>query len=255
MGNKMIDLSNKTALVTGGSRGIGKAISIKLAEAGCDIAINYLQNEAEANKVADEISQIGKKSCLVQADLANRDQVFIMVDTAVKKLGKIDILVNNAGIWEYNPIESITEENLRRTIDINLMGCFYTSSAVVPYMKEQHSGNIIYISSTAGQRGEGFYSPYAATKSGLIGLTKSLAAELVDDNIRVNCVAPGWVKTDMSIPSLEDEYGKEHLKKILMKRAAEPDELAGPVLFLASDLSSFITGEVLNVNGGAVLCG
>ena len=251
----MIDLSNKTVLVTGSSRGIGKAISIKLAEAGCDVAINYLQNEVEAIKVADEISKIGQKSCLVQADLANRNQVFKMVEMVINKLDKIDILVNNAGIWEYNPIDSVTEENLRRTIDINLMGCFYTSSAVVPYMKKQKSGNIIYISSTAGQRGEGHYSPYAATKSGLIGLTKSLAAELADDNIRVNCVAPGWVKTDMSIPSIEDEYGKEHLKKILMKRAAEPDELAGPVLFLASDLSSFITGEVLNVNGGAVLCG
>jgi 3-oxoacyl-[acyl-carrier protein] reductase len=254
-GYNMIDLSNKTALVTGGSRGIGKAISIKMAEAGCDVAINYRKNDSQANIVVDEILNLGRKSCLVKADLANRDQVFKMIETTVNQLGKIDILINNAGIWEYNPIDSMTEENLRRTIDINLMGCFYTSSAVVPYMKKQKSGNIIYISSTAGQRGEGHYSPYAATKSGLIGLTKSLAAELADDNIRVNCVAPGWVKTDMSIPSLEDKYGKEHLKKILMKRAAEPDELAGPVLFLASELSSFITGEVLNVNGGAVLCG
>lgn len=251
----MINLSNKTALVTGGSRGIGKAISIKLAEAGCDIAINYLQNEKEAVKVAEAIKNLGRKSCLIQADLADREQVFKMVESTVNLLGKIDILINNAGVWEYNPIDSMTESNLKRTIDINLMGCFYTSSAVVPYMKKQKSGNIIYISSTAGQRGEAHYSPYAATKSGLIGLTKSLAAELVDDNIRVNCVAPGWVKTDMSIPSLADEYGQEHLKKILMKRAAEPEELAGPVLFLASDLASFITGEVLNVNGGAVLCG
>lgn len=251
----MIDLSNKTALVTGGSRGIGKAISIKLAEAGCHVAVNYVNHEKDAIKVGDLINGIGRKSCVVQADLAVRTDVFNMVDELIKQFGHIDILVNNAGIWEYNPIDIMTEESLRRTIDINLMGCFHTTSAIVPHMKKQQSGNIIYISSTAGQRGEGHYSPYAATKSGLIGLTKSLAAELVDFNIRVNCVAPGWVKTDMSISSLEDEYGQEHLKQILMKRAAEPEELAGPVLFLASDLSSFITGEVLNVNGGAVLCG
>jgi len=251
----MINLSNKTALVTGGSRGIGKAISIKLAESGCDVAINYLQNESEASIVAETIKKIGRKCFLLQADLANREEVFKIVESAVNLLGKVDILINNAGIWEYNPIDSMNEVNLKRTIDINLMGCFYTSTAVVPYMKKQKSGNIIYISSTAGQRGEAHYSPYAATKSGLIGLTKSLAAELVDDNIRVNCVAPGWVKTDMSIPSLKAEYGQEHLLKILMKRAADPDEIAGPVLFLASDLASFITGEVLNVNGGAVLCG
>lgn len=251
----MIEFHNKVALITGASRGIGKAIALMFAGAGGNVAINYLHNKTAAEDVKQECESHGVKAITVQANLGKRDDVFRMVDDCVKEFGRIDILVNNTGIWEYNPIDKMTEENLRRTIDINLMGSFYSSSAVTPYMKQQKSGSIIFISSTAGQRGEAFYSPYAASKSGLIGLTKSLAAELVDDNIRVNCVAPGWVVTDMSHEALHEEGSEVHLNKILMKRAASPDELAGPVLFLASDLATFITGEILNVNGGAVLCG
>lgn len=251
----MIKFQNKVALITGGSRGIGKAISLMFAKTGANIAINYLQNKAAAEEVKKECESIGVKAITFQADMAKRNEVFQMIDDCIKEFGQIDILVNNTGIWEYNPIDSMTEENLKRTIDTNLLGCFYSSSAVTPYMRKQKYGSIIFISSTAGQRGEAFYSPYAASKSGLIGLTKSLAAELVDDNIRVNCVAPGWVETDMSRGALTTEDSEVHLNKILMKRAASPEELAGPVLFLASDMATFITGEVLNVNGGAVLCG
>jgi 3-oxoacyl-[acyl-carrier protein] reductase len=147
------------------------------------------------------------------------------------------------------------EERLKRTLDVNILGTFYPTMAVVPHMKKQRSGNIILVSSTAGQRGEAFHSPYAASKGAIISLTKSLAPELIEYNIRVNCVAPGWVDTDMSHEALIGPERDDILSKIPMGRAGSAEELAGPILFLASDLATFITGEILNVNGGAVLCG
>ena len=178
-----------------------------------------------------------------------------MVDLSIKEFGKIDILINNAGIWNENPIDSMDTKLLQKTIDINILGCFYTAMAVVPHMKKRKSGVIVNISSTAGQRGESFHSPYAATKGALIAMTKSWGPELADYNIRVNCVAPGWVATDMSQASLDGPEGDSIRKVIPLGRAGTPEELAGPILFMASDMASFITGEILNVNGGAVLCG
>ncbi|MEZ5360008.1 MAG: 3-oxoacyl-ACP reductase family protein [Candidatus Zixiibacteriota bacterium] len=251
----MISLKGKTALVTGGSRGIGKAIVVMLAEAGANVVINYRNEKHAAERVQAVAESYGVKAMICQADVSDKRQVDDMVFDAVDKFGRIDILVNNAGIWEENPIDSMTEESLRRTVDINLMGVFFPIMAVVNYMKEQKSGNIINISSTAGQRGEARHSPYSATKSALIGITKSLAPELADYNIRVNCVAPGWVDTDMTKPTMASAEAAKVLATIPLRRIGTPEELAGPVVFLASDLSTFITGEVLNVNGGAVLCG
>lgn len=251
----MISLKDRVALITGGSRGIGRATVKMFARAGCDVAVNYNSDDESAADIVKTVTESGVRARAYRADVADKSQMEAMVESIIKDFGRIDILVNNAGIWKYNPIDGMTEERLKETININLLGSFYTIMAVVPHMKRQKYGVIINISSTAGQRGEAYHSPYAATKSGVIGLTKSLAPELVKDNIRVNCVAPGWVDTDMSRPSLEGEEAAEVLSKIPMGRVGTPEELAGPILFMASDLATFITGEVLNVNGGAVLCG
>ncbi|HDL02609.1 MAG TPA: 3-oxoacyl-ACP reductase FabG [candidate division Zixibacteria bacterium] len=251
----MINLKGKVALITGASRGIGKAAAIMFAMAGSDVVVNYRRETAEAEKVKTECEKHGVKAIIAQADVGNRVDVERMVGRVIEEFGRIDVLVNNAGIWEYNAIDNIDLPRLKRTIDVNILGTYYPIMAVVPHMKRQKSGNIINISSTAGQRGEAFHSPYAASKGAIISLTKSLAPELVEHNIRVNCVAPGWVDTDMSHASLVSDEAGKILSLIPMGRAGTPEELAGPILFLASDLSTFITGEIINVNGGAVLCG
>lgn len=251
----MFTFKNKVTLVTGGSRGIGRAIALMFARCGSDIIINYRRDRDSAEAVLNEVEKSGVSAIVVRADVSDRVQAEAMVEQALTRFGRIDILVNNAGIWERNPIDGMKSSILKKTIDTNLLGCFYPIMAVVPQMKKQEAGSIINISSTAGQRGEAFYSPYAATKGALISMTKSLAVELAGNNIRVNCVAPGWVDTDMSRPTLESTEAESVYNQIPLRRIGTPEELAGPVLFLASDMASFITGEVLNVNGGAVLCG
>jgi 3-oxoacyl-[acyl-carrier protein] reductase len=251
----MIEMKGRTALITGGSRGIGRATTLMFARAGGDVAFTFNQDHKSAVEVRQAAEKFGVKAKEYQANVADKDQVDKVVTQIMQDFGQIDILINNAGIWIKNPIDDMTEERLRETVDVNLLGSFYTIMAVVPHMKKRRSGVIINISSTAGQRGESNYSPYGATKAAVIGLTKSLATELVDYNIRVNCVAPGWAETDMSRPSLIGKEKDSVLSKIPMNRVADPDEMAGPILFMASDLATFITGEVLNVNGGAVLCG
>ncbi len=251
----MIDLKGKVALVTGASRGIGRATAIQLARAGAEVVINYHTDRHAAVHVRRCVEGMGGRAKELAADVSEFGQVEAMVAAAVGEYGRLDILVNNAGLWEYNPLTELAEARLRRTIDTNLVAAFYTCRAAVPHMKAQSSGVIINVSSTAGQRGEAYYSPYAATKSALIALTKSLAVELAEHNIRVNCVAPGWVATDMTKTVLSGPSGSSIRQQIPLGRVASPEEVAGPVAFLASDLASFITGEVLNVNGGAVLCG
>jgi 3-oxoacyl-[acyl-carrier protein] reductase len=252
---KFVDLSGQAALVTGGSRGIGRAAAVFLARAGADIAFNYTQNEKAAAKTMEEIEKTGQKGLAVRVDVSRFDAVKKLVDQTVKKFGRIDILVTNAGIWEGAAIEKMSPEKLARTVETNLYGTFYPITLCVPHMKKQKSGNVITISSTAGQRGEAFHSHYAATKGAVISLTKSLAPELAPFGIRVNCVAPGWVDTDMSHAALVGKERKKILSAIPLGRAGTADEIAGAVLFLASGLSAFITGEILNVNGGAVLVG
>ncbi len=251
----MINLKGKTALVTGGSRGIGRATAILLAEVGCDVAVNFVSNEQAAREVELAVQQLGVRAMTVRADLADRGQVERMIDEVVQRFGRLDILVNNAGIWKEAAIDAMSQTELQEMVDINLNGVFYTIGAAVRYMERQGAGNIVNISSTAGQRGESFHSHYAATKGAVISLTKSLASELAPHNIRVNCIAPGWVATDMTTDSLAAPDADKILNLIPLGRVGTPEEIAGAVLFLASDLSSFVTGEILNVNGGAVLCG
>jgi 3-oxoacyl-[acyl-carrier protein] reductase len=251
----MINLKGKTALITGGSRGIGRATAVMLAQAGCDVASSFVTHARAAREVEQTVRQYGVKAMIVPADLADRIQTEQMIEAVVRQLGRLDILVNNGGIWKEAAIDTMSEQQLQEMIGINLKGVFYAISAAVPHMKKQKGGNIINISSTAGQRGEAFHSHYAATKGAIISLTKSLAAELAPHNIRVNCVAPGWVATDMTFESLAAPDAGTILNLIPLGRVGTPEEIAGAVLFLASDLSTFITGEILNVNGGAVLCG
>ncbi|HHM24408.1 MAG TPA: 3-oxoacyl-ACP reductase FabG [Bacteroidetes bacterium] len=250
----MIDLQDRKVLITGGSRGIGRAAAILFARAGADVAINYFKNKQKAEEVTAEIRKLGRRGLAVQGNVASFDDARRNVDEVLQAFGRIDVLVNNAGIWEYGAIHEMTPEEWQRTLDINLNGVFYFTRLVVPHMMKQRSGRIIHISSTAGQRGEAFHSHYAATKGAIIAFTKSLAPELADYGILVNCVAPGWVNTDMSAEALVEERDTI-LRTIPLKRAGEPEEIAGAVLFLASDLATYITGEILNVNGGSVLCG
>lgn len=251
----LIDLKGKVTLITGASRGIGKATALLFARAGSDLIINYFRNKIEAEKIAAIAKAEGVHSEIFKADVSSKSQCDKMVDFTLKKFGRIDILVNNAGIWKYAPIDKMTVSQLKETLSLNLESVFHLTTKVVPLMKKQGGGNIINISSTAGQRGEAYHSHYAATKGAIISLTKSLSTELAPYNIRVNCVAPGWVDTDMSHSSLIGKDRKWILDQIPLGRAAEPEEIAGAILFLASDLSTFITGEIINVNGGAVLCG
>jgi 3-oxoacyl-[acyl-carrier protein] reductase len=251
----MISLAGQVVLITGASRGIGRATALLFARAGAAVVINYNNDKSSAEQVVTRARELGVEAEAVQANVADKAAVDDMVARVVETFGRIDCLVNNAGIWVHNPIDELTEERLRETIDVNLVGTYLPTMAVVPHMKKKRGGTVIHISSTAGQRGEAFYSPYGATKGAVISLTKSLAAELADHNIRVNCVAPGWFDTDMARPAYEGAGMARIADQIPLGRVGRPEECAGAVLFLASELATFITGEILNVNGGAVLCG
>jgi 3-oxoacyl-[acyl-carrier protein] reductase len=250
----MIELDGKIALVTGGSRGIGAACCRRLARAGARIALNYRIEQATAEQLAAAIEQAGGEIFALAADVSDPDEAEMMVAETFDRFGGLDILVNNAGVWSGAPIEEISDGEWNAMVGTNLTGTFNMIRAAVPRMKER-GGRIINISSTAGQRGESLHSHYAATKGAVIALTKSLAVELAADGILTNCVAPGWVVTDMSREALDGEDASRIVAGIPLGRAARPEEIAGAVVFLASDLASFVNGEVLNVNGGAVLCG
>lgn len=252
----MITLKNQIAIITGGSRGIGAACAIMFARAGADVAITYLKNEKIALKIVEKIQHLKRSAVALQCDVKNYKQVENTVKRIQNHFGRIDILVNNAGIWTEKSINDMEENIWNETIDINLKGTMNFCRSVVPFMKKQKYGKIINISSTAGQRGEAFHSHYAASKGGVAAFTKSIAVELIKYGIHVNCVAPGWVRTDMTNSVLNN---KKSLQKILStiprKKIASPEEIAGPVIFLASDLANNIVGEIVNVNGGSVLCG
>lgn len=252
----MIELRGKTALITGGSRGIGRATAILFARAGADVAINYASREAEAKKVKREVENLGRKCLLLKADISRQEEVIRMVEIMVKELAAVDILVNNAGIWTYGEIGNMASETWEETIKVNLDSVFFVTNAVVPQMKRKKRGWIINVSSTAAIRGEALHSHYAATKGAINALTKSWAVELAPWNIRVNCVAPGWVDTDMCANVFSDPAFRESIRQsIPLKRIPSPEDIAGPILFLASDLARHITGAIINVNGGSVLSG
>ena len=251
----MIDLRGRTALVTGGSRGIGRACCRSFAEAGAKVVVNYRVEAPSAELVVQRIREAGGEAFALGADVSRRPEAEMLADEAVDRFGGLDILVNNAGIWRGSPIDEMSDGEWEEMLAVNLTGTFQATRAAVPHMKRAGSGRIINISSTAGQRGEAFHSHYAATKGAVISFTKSLAVELAPEGIQVNCVAPGWVESDMTRQSLDGPDRERILREIPLARAAQPEEIAGAVLFLASDLASFITGEILNVNGGAVLAG
>jgi len=252
----MINFDGEVALITGGSRGIGASVARMFAAAGGTVAITYVGREDAAKEVLKEVQKLGQKGIAVRGDVSVWTDVQRIVDEVLRSFGRVDVLVNNAGIWTYGEVDGMSDEVWERTIDVNLKGTFYMCRAVIPHMKQQGGGRIINISSTAGQRGEAFHSHYAASKGGIISFTKSLAVELAPFNILVNSVAPGWVDTDMCEEVFGDPNYKEEVRKTIpLGRIAVPDDVAGPVIFLASHLGRHITGEVLNVNGGSVLCG
>jgi 3-oxoacyl-[acyl-carrier protein] reductase len=250
-----VDLAPRTALVTGGSRGIGRAAADLLARAGARVAINYRRDEAAANAAVREIRTAGGEAMALAGDVSQPDQARQLVRDVVAAWQRLDILVNNAGIWEEDVAGKGQLEVWDRTYAINLRGSFLVTDAAVPHL-EKTGGSIVFLSSTAGQRGEARHSAYAASKGALISYTKSLAAELGPRGIRVNAVAPGWVDTDMSAPSLSDPRERLEIEKLIpIGRVASASDVAGPILFLVSDLARHVQGEILNVNGGSVLAG
>ena len=252
----MTNLSGKVALITGASRGIGAATAIRFAERGINLALNYFKHESEASDVATRARSHSIRAITIQADVSKFEDVRVLFERTLDEFGRIDIVVANAGIWTGDAVDELEEDKWQQTIDVNLKGVYACCHFAAKIMKPQRSGAIITVSSTAGQRGEAFHSHYAASKGGIISLTKSLAVELGPHGINVNCVAPGWVDTDMSADPLRKRRELEKIVEgIPLRRVATADDVAGPILFLASDLARHITGEVINVNGGSVLCG
>lgn len=251
-----LDISNKVALISGGSRGIGAACVRLFAQAGAKVVFNYQRARQQADQLAREV---GLDRCeAVQAELDSPEAAHKLVSAAVSRFGKLDIMVANHGIWPPNdaPIDTLSDDQWRRTMAINLDSVFGLVKHSAAAMKKNGSGHIVLISSTAGQRGEAFHADYAASKGAVISMTKGLATELARDHIYVNCVAPGWVQTDMAAPALNDPKTREWAMSFVpLKRPGTPEEIAASVLFLCTKHAGFITGEVLNVNGGAVLVG
>jgi 3-oxoacyl-[acyl-carrier protein] reductase len=252
-----LSLEGKAALITGGSRGIGAATVRLFVRAGAKVVFNYLHSAAEAEKL---VAECGKDRCYaVQADLSGTTTAEALVEAAVQHFGALDILVGNHGIWPANDtaIDQMPDEQWGRTVAVNLDSMFALVKHSAAVMKrQQRGGHIVLISSTAGQRGEAGHADYAATKGALISMVKGLSTELAPFGIHVNCVAPGWVSTDMSSDALEDAQRSGGIfAAIPIGRVGTPDEIAGPILFLCTTHAGFITGEVFNVNGGAVLAG
>jgi 3-oxoacyl-[acyl-carrier protein] reductase len=250
----MIDLRGRTAVVTGGGRGIGRATALLLARAGADVAVTYRRRRSEAEAVVAEVVGLGRRGFAVGGDLADPAVASGLAADVRRAFGRLDCFVANAGIWPSDevPLAELTDERWRQTMAANLDAVFLSTRAALGLMGP--GGRVVLVSSTAGQRGEAGHADYAATKGAVIALTKSLAIECAPD-ILVNCVAPGWVDTEMCEPAFANG-GRERLAATSpLRRVPPPDDVAGPIVFLCSDLARHLTGEVLNVNGGSVLCG
>ena len=247
--------AGKTAIVTGASRGVGRATALRLAEGGANVIVNYLSNSGEAAETVQECKARGVGAVAVGADVSELLGANQLARAALETFGRIDLLVCNAGVWDGAPIEQMSEELWQKVINTNLKSVWACTKACVPAMKKRSSGAIVMVSSTAGQRGEANYSNYAASKGGQISMTKALAAELAP-KIRVNAVAPGWIETAMVRPVFEDANYKESvLDSIPLHRIATTDDVALSICFLLSDWSRHITGEIVNINGGSVMFG
>ena len=250
----MLTLRGKSALVTGGGRGIGRAISVLFGRLGARVAVNYARDEAAALAAVAAVREAGGQAFAARADVSDPAQAERLVEETVSRFGSLDVLVANHGIWKRAPIEAMSPGQWDETLRVNLGGVYAVAHHAARHMVPRRAGTMVLIASTAGQRGEAHHSHYAATKGAILAFTKSLAAELAPHGIRVNAVAPGWVLTDMTRSVLEDPaQAAAALRPIPLGRPATPEEIAGPVAFLASDLASFLYGEVLAVNGGAVM--
>ena len=256
----MIDLSGKRAFVTGGGRGIGRATAVMLSRAGCRVAIGYRSRREDAEETVRAVEGgTGRhRAVAIGGDLGDPVAAERVVGEAVQALGGLDLLIVNHGVWPPDevPLERMTDAQWDATMRANLDAVLYVCRAGIPLLPD--GGKVVLVSSTAGQRGEAFHADYAATKGAVIALTKSLAVELAPRQIGVNCVAPGWVDTEMSRQPYARETGegrREIEQTIPLGRVASAEDIAGPIVFLCSDLARHITGEILNVNGGSVLCG
>ncbi len=245
-------LKDKVAIVTGGTRGIGRAIVLKLADQGANIVINYRNSDKEAEELKAILEEKGVKVLTVKCDISNFEESKNLIDKCKEEFGKIDILVNNAGITKDTLIMRMKEDDFDNVIDVNLKGTFNCAKHASAIMLKQKFGKIINMTSVVGITGNAGQVNYAASKAGVIGLTKSLARELGSRGITVNAVAPGFINTDMT-KGLSDKVKEEAAKNIPLKKLGNPDDVANLVGFLASDLSNYITGQVINVDGGMVM--
>ena len=245
-------LKGKCAIVTGAAKGIGKAIALKLASLGANIVLNYRSSEEKAIETENEIRALGVEVLRVKGDISNISDVENLINSAKEKFGKIDIMVNNAGITKDTLILRMKEEDFNSVIDVNLKGVFNCLKTITPVMVRQKSGKIINLSSVVGIAGNAGQVNYAASKAGVIGMTKSLAKEIGARGITVNAVAPGFIETDMT-EVLGEKFKEETKKAIPLKRLGKPEDVANVVAFLASEDASYITGQVIGVNGGMAM--
>lgn len=246
-------LEDKVAIITGSSRGIGKAIALTMAQAGANIVINYYPGmEAEAQRVAEEVEAIGRKAMIFGADVTSSEQVEAMVEATIKKFGHIDILVNNAGITRDTLLLRMKEADWDAVLDTNLKGVFICTKAVARPMMKQRSGKIVNISSVIGLMGNAGQSNYGAAKAGILGFTKSIARELASRGINVNAIAPGFIQTEMT-NVLPDEVKTKMAEQIPLSRLGDPEDIAKAAVFLASSWAGYITGQTLAVDGGMVM--
>ncbi len=245
-------MGNKVALITGGTRGIGRAIALKLSEKGYNIAISYINNNKKAQEVVDEIEKNNVKALAIKADVSKEEEVNNMMKVINKELGNIDVLVNNAGITKDNLLIRMKTEDWDQVIDTNLRGVFLCTKAVARGMMKKRYGKIVNIASIVGISGNTGQGNYSASKAGVIGFTRSIAKELGSRGINVNAVAPGFIETDMT-QVLEDNIKDEMLKSIPLNRAGKPEDVANLVVFLCSEKADYITGQVIHVDGGMLI--
>lgn len=245
-------MNNKTVLITGASRGIGRATAILFAENGYNVLINYNKSEKEAQELLDELTNNGYSVRIYKADVSNRNEVNLMINYCIGEFGKIDVLVNNAGISTDKLFTELTDDDWHEMMNINVNGVFYTTQKALQYMIPEHSGKIINISSIWGMVGGSYEVHYSTSKAAIIGMTKALAKELGPSNIQVNCVAPGVIQTDM-IKNVSQEILDMLRDETPLMKLGTPEDIANCVLFLADDRANFITGQVISPNGGFVI--